>query len=75
MCPNPQSLVDLVTFTEVILNGKLHFFVQCIFEIVNHETMLIVFVLFRVKKLAIIKKVCTFWLVFRYIVFISLLSL
>ena len=25
MWPNPQSTADLVTFTEEILNGKLHF--------------------------------------------------
>ena len=25
MCPNPQFLADLVTLTEEILNGKLHF--------------------------------------------------
>ena len=25
MWPNPQETVDLVTFTEDILNGKLHF--------------------------------------------------
>ena len=25
MCPNPQFPEDLVTFTEEILNGKLHF--------------------------------------------------
>ena len=25
MCPNPQYSADLVTFTEEILNGKLHF--------------------------------------------------
>ena len=25
MRPNPQETVDLVTFTEEILNGKLHF--------------------------------------------------
>ena len=29
MWPNPQFPGDLVTFTEEILNGKLHFFVQC----------------------------------------------
>ena len=29
MGPNPQETTDLVTFTEEILNGKLHFFVQC----------------------------------------------
>ena len=29
MSPNPQETADLVTFTEEILNGKLHFFVQC----------------------------------------------
>ena len=28
MWPNPQFPADLVTFTEEILNGKLHFFVQ-----------------------------------------------
>ena len=28
MWPNPQETADLVTFTEEILNGKLHFFVQ-----------------------------------------------
>ena len=25
MWPNPQETADLVTFTEVIVNGKLHF--------------------------------------------------
>ena len=25
MCPNPQETADLVTFTEEILNAKLHF--------------------------------------------------
>ena len=25
MCPNPQEIVDLVTFTEDIPNGKLQF--------------------------------------------------
>ena len=29
MWPNPQFPADLVTFTEQILNGKLHFLVQC----------------------------------------------
>ena len=28
MRPNPQETADLVSFTEEILNGKLHFFVQ-----------------------------------------------
>ena len=28
----PQFPADLVTFTEEILNGKLHFFVQCLLE-------------------------------------------
>ena len=28
MWPNPQETADLVTFTEEILNRKLHFFVQ-----------------------------------------------
>ena len=26
---NPQETADLVRFTEEILNGRLHFFVQC----------------------------------------------
>ena len=30
MLPNVQETVDLVTFAEEILNGKLHFFEQCI---------------------------------------------
>ena len=25
MCPNQQETADLITFTEEILNGKLHF--------------------------------------------------
>ena len=29
MWPNPWETVDLATFIEQILNGKLHFFVQC----------------------------------------------
>ena len=29
MSQNPQFLLDLVTFTEDILNGKLHLFVLC----------------------------------------------
>ena len=30
MWPNPQETADLVTFSEEIRNGELHFFVQCI---------------------------------------------
>ena len=30
MWRNPQFPADLVTFTEQILNGKLHYFVQCL---------------------------------------------
>ena len=34
MSPNPQFPADLVTFTEEILNGKLHFFVvSCTFNL------------------------------------------
>ena len=29
MWPNSQETADLATFAEEILNGKLHFFVQC----------------------------------------------
>ena len=32
MWPNRQETADLVAFTEEILNGKLHFFVQCVFD-------------------------------------------
>ena len=42
MRPNPQENADLVTFTEEILNGKLHFFVQWLLLARNHvpvETM------------------------------------
>ena len=39
MLPNPQFLADLVTFTEEILNGKLHF--QCgVIEESNNSTIL-----------------------------------
>ena len=31
MWPNPQFPADLVTSTEEILNGKPHFFVQCLY--------------------------------------------
>ena len=33
MWPNPQETVDLVTFAEEILNGKLHFFCSYTFVI------------------------------------------
>ena len=33
MWPNPQFPADLVTFTEEILNKKLHFFAECSIEI------------------------------------------
>ena len=32
MWPSPQETVDLVTFTEEILNGKFQFFLQCSLE-------------------------------------------
>ena len=37
MWPNPQETVDLVTFTEEILNGKLHFL--CSDSNVNIKTL------------------------------------
>ena len=30
MCPNPKETADLVTFTEEILNGKIHFLCSAI---------------------------------------------
>ena len=32
MWPNPQETTDFVTYTKEILNGKLYFFVQCIYN-------------------------------------------
>ena len=34
MWPNPQETADLVTFTEEILNGKLHFLCSATIELV-----------------------------------------
>ena len=34
MWPNPQFPVDLVAFTEEILNEKLHFFIQRLVDLV-----------------------------------------
>ena len=39
MWPNPQETADLVTFTEEILNGKLHF--SCSVKIEIHAFMLL----------------------------------
>ena len=39
MWPNPQFPADLVTFTEEIRNGKLHFFVQWEEEKANWEKL------------------------------------
>ena len=35
MGPNPQEITDLVTFTEEIVNGKLHFLcsIDCLAEV------------------------------------------
>ena len=35
MSPNPQFPADLVTFTEEILNGKLHFFGSVSMSLLN----------------------------------------
>ena len=61
MWPNLQETADLVTFTEEILNGKLHFFVQCIsratfqkfcfFFIVNFEHISHLFLIFLLLTL------------------------
>ena len=32
MWPNPQETADLVTFTEEIFNGKLHFFCKVVYQ-------------------------------------------
>ena len=36
MSPNPQETADLVTFTEEILNGKLHFLCSEVNEIISN---------------------------------------
>ena len=41
MWPNPQFPTDLVTFTEEILNGKLHFL--CSVSVAIHKTWSILF--------------------------------
>ena len=38
MWPNPQLPPDLVTFTEELLNGKLHFLCN-VFEVSNNNAM------------------------------------
>ena len=38
MWPNPQETADLVTFTEEIFYGKLHFFVPGKKHVKNYET-------------------------------------
>ena len=38
MWPNPQETADFVTFTEEILNGKLHFLCSAIYVITNSDT-------------------------------------
>ena len=38
MRPNSQFPADLLTFTEEIFNGKLHFFVQCIIGLIAKTT-------------------------------------
>ena len=39
MWPNPQFPTDLVAFNEEILNGKLHFFVQCPFLLLVNSSV------------------------------------
>ena len=39
MWPNLQEPADLVTFIEEILNGKLHFFVQCDVKLCDSEVL------------------------------------
>ena len=39
MCPKPQETADLVTFTEEILNGKIHFFCAVTGSPTNHELL------------------------------------
>ena len=43
MWPNPQKTADLVTFTEDILNGKLHFLCSVIDLVTFTDEMLIEF--------------------------------
>ena len=54
-----QKTADLVTFTEEILNGKLHFFVQCVWgsielrEIFSPDSAIAIAILFYVTRILI----------------------
>ena len=48
MWPNLQESADLVKFTEKILHGKLHFFVQCMF-FENPNALILIFLLFSLN--------------------------
>ena len=41
MWPNPQEIPDLVTFTEEILNGKLHFYAVWIWTLTFRNKLLV----------------------------------
>ena len=59
MWPNPQETVDLVSFTEEILNGKLHFFSSAQYSMVVYKwtyiyaklSRQIVFTLFKLYEI------------------------
>ena len=44
MRPNPQESADLVTFTEEILNGKLHFLCSVEYNTVTSKNCVFIFV-------------------------------
>ena len=68
MWPNPQETADLVTFTEEILNGKVHFLWKQILEMISQKwsffkyqetfTKLSLFIF----SSSIIYYICTFYL-------------
>ena len=45
MWPNPQSPADLVTFTEKIFNGKLHFFCSVDFLKFDEVELFVIWIL------------------------------
>ena len=56
MLPNPQETADLVTFTEEILNGKLHFLCSARYteettnKFIKKHMIMFMFVYFMLRK-------------------------
>ena len=51
MWPSPQFSADLVTFTEEILNGKLHFLCSFLYVLLGHSGLQTIGILLFVTSL------------------------